>query len=71
MVSAIRRSIVMLGTVLVGVVALPVAAMADASPTAGDFGEHVVVCEQAMGFDGYHNPGMHQGFSGWDPTHTC
>lgn len=36
------------------------------------FSEHVRTCQQEMGFTGAHNPGvMHQGFSGWDPSHTC
>ncbi|MEH0844525.1 hypothetical protein V6U81_19265 [Micromonospora sp. CPCC 205711] len=68
---AIRRSVAVLGTVLVAVVALPVAALADAGTTGRDFGGHVVVCAQTMGFDAQHNPGMHQGFSDWDPSHTC
>lgn len=39
---------------------------------AGDFGEHVSTCAQTSGFTAGHNPGMHQGFHGWDePTHTC
>lgn len=38
---------------------------------AGDFGDHVSTCAQTMGFSGDHNPGMHQGRHGWDPTHTC
>ena len=41
-----------------------------ASPNA-DYGQHVRTCAQTMGFDGTHNPGMHQGKSGWDPSHTC
>lgn len=37
-----------------------------------DYAEHVRICQQEMGFSGTHNPGvMHQGFSGWDPAHTC
>lgn len=36
-----------------------------------DFSEHVRACQQEMGFNGMHNPGMHQGFSGWDPAHAC
>ena len=35
------------------------------------FGHHVQSCAQAMGFDGTHNPGMHSGYAGWDPTHVC
>lgn len=65
----IRRSVLVLGAALIGVVALPVAASADTSPSGRDFGEHVVVCEQMMGFDGEHNPGMHDGFADWDPSH--
>ena len=38
---------------------------------AGDFGDHVSTCTQTVGFSGDHNPGMHQGRHGWDPTHTC
>ncbi len=30
------------------------------------FGQHVRDCAQTMGFSGTHNPGMHQGASGWD-----
>lgn len=45
-----------------------------ASPTDGaqpalagsEFGHHVAECVQTMDFDGEHNPGMHQGVSGWD-----
>jgi hypothetical protein len=44
----------------------PVSASAEAQPTGSDFGRHVAHCAQTMGFDGTHNPGMHQGFSGWD-----
>lgn len=41
-------------------------------PARGDeFGRHVVLCVQLMGFEGDHNPGEHAGFSGWDPDHTC
>ena len=44
-----------------------------ATPAAadGDFGDHVITCAQTVGFSGDHNPGMHQGRHGWDPTHTC
>ncbi len=39
--------------------------------TGADYGRHVVMCAQEMGFDGEHNPGvMHRGFSGW-PGCTC
>lgn len=56
-------------TVLVTAV---VAATGAAAPTmADDFGRHVRTCAQAHGFDGDHNPGMHQGITGWDPTHAC
>ena len=47
-------------------------ASASAAPAdAAMYGQHVRDCAQSMGFDGNHNPGMHRGFSMWDPTHTC
>lgn len=43
-----------------------------AEGTGFDYAEHVRMCQQAMGFTGTHNPGvMHEGYSGWDPAHTC
>jgi len=44
---------------------------ATAAGAGQDFGQHVPTCAQATGFDGTHNPGMHQGFAGWDPSHVC
>lgn len=46
--------------------ATPAVASAESAPTGADFGRHVSHCAQTMGFDAEHNPGMHQGFSGWD-----
>jgi hypothetical protein len=55
----------------VALAATAAATSAQASP-GSDYSEHVRACQQEMGFSGTHNPGvMHQGFSGWDPTHTC
>jgi hypothetical protein len=66
---------VVLRTSVVGVLAaatLSVSAVANAqTEPGGAFGHHVVTCTQTMGFDGTHNPGMHRGFSGWDPAHEC
>lgn len=62
-----RRSVAVLGTVVVAVVVFPAAAWADTAPIGRDFGEHVVTCGQTMGFTGQHNPGMHTGFGAWDP----
>ncbi|MBC7762307.1 MAG: hypothetical protein H7201_11040 [Candidatus Saccharibacteria bacterium] len=45
-------------------IALPSAAQADPRP--GNFGHHVSTCAQTMGLNGDHNPGMHQGASGWN-----
>ncbi|GAB3028874.1 hypothetical protein GCM10011376_15290 [Nocardioides flavus (ex Wang et al. 2016)] len=39
--------------------------------TGQEFGHHVRSCAQTMGFDGSHNPGMHTGYAGWDPSHVC
>ena len=45
---------------------IPVTASAETT-TGRDFGQHVANCAQLMGgFSGSHNPGMHQGFAGWD-----
>ena len=55
---------------LTAVVAVAGAALAPASAS-DDFGEHVVACAQGVGLDGSHNPGMHQGYAGWDPSHAC
>ena len=51
-----------------------VALVVPASAAPGDgqeFGHHVVHCAQAVGFDGSHNPGMHQGFRGFTAGHMC
>jgi len=49
-----------------------VSASASAAPAdAAAYGQHVRHCAQTMGFDGHHNPGMHQGISMWGPSHTC
>lgn len=50
---------------------LLLAAPAHAADSEADYGQHVTVCAQTMAFDGLHHPGMHEGISGWDPSHTC
>jgi Spy/CpxP family protein refolding chaperone len=63
---SIRRIVVPAALVSAAlVVATPATAHA-ATATGGDFGEHVRVCAQTMGFTGSHNPGMHQGYAGWN-----
>lgn len=52
-------------------VALGAVAGAASASTGQDFSQHVRHCQQNMGFDGTMNPGMHQGLSGWDPSHVC
>ena len=42
-----------------------------ATSDAATYGQHVRECVQSMGFDQTHNPGMHEGISMWNPTHTC
>ena len=45
---------------------VPVTASADTT-SGRDYGQHVAACAQAMGgFSGSDNPGMHQGFAGWN-----
>ena len=64
------RKLVAAGAVTAVLVLTPAIASAGTG-TGREFGQHVVTCAQTMGFDGTHNPGMHQGFAGWDPSHTC
>ena len=60
-----------LGTALLAVgLSLAVTPSASAG-TGAEFGHHVQSCAQTMGFDGTHDPGMHTGYAGWDPTHVC
>lgn len=60
------------GLLLAGVlVALGAVTGAASASTGLEFSQHVRDCQQSMGFDGTMNPGMHQGRSGWDPTHVC
>jgi hypothetical protein len=54
---------------LLALTGIPVQATAAAD--ASDYGQHVRNCAQTMGFDGEHNPGMHHGFSGFNPDHDC
>lgn len=61
----------MLGTALAAVAALAPAGWAGGGATGRNFGQHVVVCAQTVGFSGQHNPGMYHGFAGWDPAETC
>lgn len=56
---------------VVAVLGTAVALPAQAA-TSRDYSEHVRACQQDMGFSGTHNPGvMHQGFSNWNPDHSC
>jgi hypothetical protein len=47
-------------------IGIPSASLADPGPD--NFGQHVSTCAQTMEFGADHNPGMHQGASGWDGT---
>ena len=60
-----------LGVVVVTGAGLLVAVPAQAVSEGADFGQHVRMCAQMTGFDAMHNPGMHQGRSGWEPGHDC
>jgi hypothetical protein len=60
------------GAVTAALVLTPAIASAGTSTGTGqEFGQHVRTCAQTMGFNGTHNPGMHQGFAGWNPAETC
>jgi hypothetical protein len=58
------------GTITAVLVLTPAIASAGTS-TGQEFGQHVRTCAQTMGFNGTHNPGMHQGFAGWNSAETC
>lgn len=67
--AATTAATTLLATALAAGIAWP--AGAGPASTGDQFGEHVRTCAQTMGFDGVHNPGMHQGFAGWSPDHVC
>ena len=62
--------IVIAATLTAGAVLLPSASAFSAFAATPDpgpaFGRHVSECARTMGFSAIHNPGMHQGKSGWD-----
>ena len=60
----IRTSIAV--ALAVGGLSVAGSAAAQASSGSPEFGQHVAQCAREMGFNGTHNPGMHQGASGWD-----
>ena len=70
--TAIRRRLILLTSTatvaFAGGIALLLPVPASA---ANDFGQHVAVCAKDMGFTGDHNPGIHQGRSGWDRDAHC
>ena len=51
---------------LLGTLMMAVPATAHADPATPNFGQHVATCAQTIGFSADHNPGTHQGASGWD-----
>ena len=56
-----------------GLAVIPLAASAQtpSSTSGAEYGQHVAQCAQLMGgFSGTMNPGMHQGFAGWNGM-TC
>ena len=59
----IRTRFVATAAIAAGLLALTTGPVLAATP---NFGSHVRVCAQEMGFNGTHNPGMHRGASGWD-----
>ena len=65
-----RRRLAMALVVTAGAMGAAISTASSAA-AADDFGQHVSICAKTMGFNGEHNPGMHQGFAGWDPSHQC
>lgn len=71
MITTIRRIVATAAAIAAVAVAGAGQALA-ADATGRDYADHVRACRDSMGFSGTHNPGvMHQGYSGWDPSHTC
>lgn len=69
MKSRLMQGTVALAITIVGLSG-PSLARAQSSSGHDGFGRHVVSCVRAGGFDGTHNPGMHQGAAGWN-GHYC
>jgi len=55
----------LIATVALAFALLVIPAAASAAPPEGSFGSHVSQHARTIGFDGTHNPGMHQGAAGW------
>lgn len=66
-----RTAMTTKATLVAAVALLTVAGAVQPAVAADDFGQHVRTCAQTMGFSGEHNPGMHQGFHGWNREHLC
>jgi hypothetical protein len=64
----LSRATAVLALAGAGVLAPGSAQAADAN---SDFGQHVTICAQTMGFDETHNPGTHEGKSGWELGEVC
>lgn len=69
--STLRSAAVAAVAAFAAVMASSPASASASTPDAATYGQHVVECTQSMPFDQQHNPGMHRGFSMWDPDHTC
>lgn len=66
-----KHRTLMVSAATVGILVTSAQAWADTTSTDALYGQHVSSCTQTMGFDGQQNPGMHEGITGWDPTHQC
>jgi hypothetical protein len=68
----LRRLAAIAGAAAILVAAVPATGRAQplGAESGRTFGQHVASCARDMGFDGAHNPGMHQGFAGW-PGDDC
>jgi hypothetical protein len=64
--------ILLVSALAAGSVVLSATGASAATPDPGPaYGQHVSQCAQTVGFSGAHNPGMHQGKSGWDSVTNC
>ncbi len=66
-----KRTIVAIAATAAAVIAMTATTAGAAEPTGREFASHVrMMAQSEMGFDGTNNPGMHQGFSGWEAHHS-
>ena len=65
--TSMRTTLVLAAVLGLGLLSAGSASAAGGPGSGADFGAHVSEGAGTMGFDGVHNPGMHEGRAGWMP----